>query len=145
MQHVRDWPEILAELTNLDPQRETPQLFLRRDVRLPLEVEKKVCSEIFFIVIYVQNLLSSYFMHQRQTLCSSFTGGFISVFLFNPHIPIVSGRVWVSLLTKPLVGFSISTSIVLKYKRNQDSTLKRIERTKKKNSRYRRLYLQRGH
>lgn len=41
LQHVRDWPEILAELTNLDPQRETPQLFLRRDVRLPLEVEKK--------------------------------------------------------------------------------------------------------
>lgn len=51
LQHVRDWPEILAELTNLDPQRETPQLFLRRDVRLPLEVEKKVCPEIFSVVI----------------------------------------------------------------------------------------------
>lgn len=132
LQHVRDWPEILAELTNLDPQRETPQLFLRRDVRLPLEVEKKVCSDICFIVIDVQNLLSSYFTHQRQTLCSSFSGGFISVFLFNPHIPIVSGRVWVRLLTKPLVGVSISTSVVLEYKRNRDSILKRIERTKKK-------------
>lgn len=51
LQHIRDWPEILAELTNLDPQRETPQLFLRRDVRLPLEVEKKVCLEILFIVM----------------------------------------------------------------------------------------------
>lgn len=42
LQHIRDWPEIFTELTNLDPQRETSQLFLRRDVRLPLEIEKKV-------------------------------------------------------------------------------------------------------
>ena len=44
LQHIRDWPEIFTELTNLDPQRETSQLFLRRDVRLPLEIEKKVCT-----------------------------------------------------------------------------------------------------
>lgn len=34
----------MTDLTVLDPQRETPQLFLRRDVRLPLETEKKVLS-----------------------------------------------------------------------------------------------------
>lgn len=44
LQHIRDWPEIFTELTNLDPQRETSQLFLRRDVRLPLEIEKKVST-----------------------------------------------------------------------------------------------------
>lgn len=46
LQHLRIWTEIVTDLTVLDPQRETPQLFLRRDVRLPLEVEKKVrCFE----------------------------------------------------------------------------------------------------
>lgn len=42
LQHLRIWTEIVTDLTVLDPQRETPQLFLRRDVRLPLEIEKKV-------------------------------------------------------------------------------------------------------
>lgn len=42
LQHLRIWTEIVTDLTVLDPQREMPQLFLRRDVRLPLEVEKKV-------------------------------------------------------------------------------------------------------
>uniref|UniRef100_H2N0Z4 KRIT1 ankyrin repeat containing n=1 Tax=Oryzias latipes TaxID=8090 RepID=H2N0Z4_ORYLA len=41
LQHLRIWTEIVTDLTVLDPQRETPQLFLRRDVRLPLETEKK--------------------------------------------------------------------------------------------------------
>lgn len=41
LQHLRIWNEIVTDLTVLDPERETPQLFLRRDVRLPLEVEKK--------------------------------------------------------------------------------------------------------
>ncbi|XP_062955332.1 krev interaction trapped protein 1 isoform X2 [Cynocephalus volans] len=52
LQHVRDWPEILAELTNLDPQRETPQLFLRRDVRLPLEVEKKIEDPLAILILF---------------------------------------------------------------------------------------------
>jgi Krev interaction trapped protein 1 len=56
LQQVHDWPEILAELTNLDPQRETPQLFLRRDVGLPLEVEKKVCLETLFSYLNPQDL-----------------------------------------------------------------------------------------
>lgn len=42
LQHLRIWSEIVNDLTVLDPQRETPQLFLRRDVRLPLDAEKKV-------------------------------------------------------------------------------------------------------
>lgn len=42
LQHLRIWTEIVTDLTVLDPQRESPQLFLRRDVRLPLEIEKKV-------------------------------------------------------------------------------------------------------
>lgn len=42
LQHLRIWTEIVTDLTVLDPQREAPQLFLRRDVRLPLDVEKKV-------------------------------------------------------------------------------------------------------
>uniref|UniRef100_A0A8C2KT83 KRIT1 ankyrin repeat containing n=1 Tax=Cyprinus carpio TaxID=7962 RepID=A0A8C2KT83_CYPCA len=42
LQHLGIWTEIVTDLTALDPQRETPQLFLRRDVRLPLEIEKKV-------------------------------------------------------------------------------------------------------
>lgn len=42
LQHLRIWTEIVTDLTVLDPQRETPQLFLRRDVRLPLDIEKKV-------------------------------------------------------------------------------------------------------
>ncbi|KTG39113.1 hypothetical protein cypCar_00010058 [Cyprinus carpio] len=44
LQHLRIWSEIVTELTALDPQRETPQLFLRRDVWLPLEIEKKVSA-----------------------------------------------------------------------------------------------------
>lgn len=44
LQHLRIWTEIVTDLTVLDPQRETPQLFLRRDVRLPLDVEKKVAD-----------------------------------------------------------------------------------------------------
>lgn len=42
LQHLRIWNEIVTDLTVLDPQREHPQLFLRRDVRLPLDIEKKV-------------------------------------------------------------------------------------------------------
>ncbi|KAG8443162.1 hypothetical protein GDO86_011824 [Hymenochirus boettgeri] len=41
LQHIRDWAEIVSELSNLDPQRESPQLFLRRDVKLTLDIEKK--------------------------------------------------------------------------------------------------------
>lgn len=47
LQHLRIWTEIVTDLTVLDPQRETPQLFLRRDVRLPLEIEKKVINFLF--------------------------------------------------------------------------------------------------
>lgn len=46
LQHLRIWTEIVTDLTVLDPQREMPQLFLRRDVRLPLEIEKKVISSL---------------------------------------------------------------------------------------------------
>ena len=42
LQHLRIWAEIVTDLTVLDPQRENPQLFLRRDVRVPLDEEKKV-------------------------------------------------------------------------------------------------------
>ncbi|XP_050991917.1 LOW QUALITY PROTEIN: krev interaction trapped protein 1 [Labeo rohita] len=42
LQHLGNWSEIVTDLTALDPQRESPQLFLRRNVRLPLEIEKKV-------------------------------------------------------------------------------------------------------
>nr|KAF6338243.1 hypothetical protein mPipKuh1_007967 [Pipistrellus kuhlii] len=64
LQHVRDWPEILAELTNLDPQRETPQLFLRRDVRLPLEVEKKIEDPLAILILFDEaryNLLKGFY------------------------------------------------------------------------------------
>uniref|UniRef100_A0A4X1U780 FERM domain-containing protein n=1 Tax=Sus scrofa TaxID=9823 RepID=A0A4X1U780_PIG len=64
LQHVRDWPEILAELTNLDPQRETPQLFLRRDVRLPLEIEKKIEDPLAILILFDEaryNLLKGFY------------------------------------------------------------------------------------
>lgn len=64
MQQVRDWPEILAELTNLDPQRETPQLFLRRDVGLPLEVEKKIEDPLAILILFDEaryNLLKGFY------------------------------------------------------------------------------------
>ncbi|XP_040820772.1 krev interaction trapped protein 1 isoform X3 [Ochotona curzoniae] len=64
LQHVRDWPEILAELTNLDPHRETPQLFLRRDVRLPLEVEKKIEDPLAILILFDEaryNLLKGFY------------------------------------------------------------------------------------
>uniref|UniRef100_A0A8C7EKG9 KRIT1 ankyrin repeat containing n=1 Tax=Neovison vison TaxID=452646 RepID=A0A8C7EKG9_NEOVI len=64
LQHVRDWPEILSELTNLDPQRETPQLFLRRDVRLPLEVEKKIEDPLAILILFDEaryNLLKGFY------------------------------------------------------------------------------------
>ncbi|XP_010601794.1 krev interaction trapped protein 1 isoform X2 [Fukomys damarensis] len=64
LQHVHDWPEILAELTNLDPQRETPQLFLRRDVRLPLEVEKKIEDPLAILILFDEaryNLLKGFY------------------------------------------------------------------------------------
>uniref|UniRef100_A0A286XBN6 KRIT1 ankyrin repeat containing n=1 Tax=Cavia porcellus TaxID=10141 RepID=A0A286XBN6_CAVPO len=64
LQHVHDWPEILAELTNLDPQRETPQLFLRRDVRLPLEIEKKIEDPLAILILFDEaryNLLKGFY------------------------------------------------------------------------------------
>ncbi|XP_055468740.1 krev interaction trapped protein 1 isoform X2 [Psammomys obesus] len=64
LQQVRDWPEILAELTNLDPQRETPQLFLRRDVGLPLEVEKKIEDPLAILILFDEaryNLLKGFY------------------------------------------------------------------------------------
>uniref|UniRef100_A0A2K6L060 KRIT1 ankyrin repeat containing n=2 Tax=Rhinopithecus TaxID=542827 RepID=A0A2K6L060_RHIBE len=64
LQHVRDWPEILAELTNLDPQRETSQLFLRRDVRLPLEVEKQIEDPLAILILFDEaryNLLKGFY------------------------------------------------------------------------------------
>ncbi|XP_060104483.1 krev interaction trapped protein 1 isoform X2 [Heteronotia binoei] len=64
LQHVRDWPEILTELTNLDPQRETPQLFLRRDVRLPLAVEKKIEDPLAILILFDEaryNLLKGFY------------------------------------------------------------------------------------
>ncbi|XP_050795499.1 krev interaction trapped protein 1 isoform X2 [Gopherus flavomarginatus] len=64
LQHVRDWSEILTELTNLDPQRETPQLFLRRDVRLPLEVEKKIEDPLAILILFDEaryNLLKGFY------------------------------------------------------------------------------------
>uniref|UniRef100_A0A670JSZ6 KRIT1 ankyrin repeat containing n=1 Tax=Podarcis muralis TaxID=64176 RepID=A0A670JSZ6_PODMU len=64
LQHVRDWTEILTELTNLDPQRETPQLFLRRDVRLPLELEKKIEDPLAILILFDEaryNLLKGFY------------------------------------------------------------------------------------
>uniref|UniRef100_A0A8C5DJR9 FERM domain-containing protein n=1 Tax=Gouania willdenowi TaxID=441366 RepID=A0A8C5DJR9_GOUWI len=52
LQHLRIWTEIVTDLTVLDPQRETPQLFLRRDVRLPLEIEKKVEDPLAILTLF---------------------------------------------------------------------------------------------
>ncbi|KAK3511648.1 hypothetical protein QTP70_014584 [Hemibagrus guttatus] len=52
LQHLRIWPEIVTDLTALDPQRESPQLFLRRDVRLPLDVEKKVEDPLSILILF---------------------------------------------------------------------------------------------
>uniref|UniRef100_A0A672Z5Z2 FERM domain-containing protein n=1 Tax=Sphaeramia orbicularis TaxID=375764 RepID=A0A672Z5Z2_9TELE len=52
LQHLRIWSEIVTDLTVLDPQRETSQLFLRRDVRLPLEVEKKVEDPLAILILF---------------------------------------------------------------------------------------------
>lgn len=60
LQHLRIWTEIVTDLTVLDPQRETPQLFLRRDVRLPLEIEKKVVCLVLYKNLLVYSL---YFRH----------------------------------------------------------------------------------
>ncbi|KAG2465157.1 KRIT1 protein, partial [Polypterus senegalus] len=64
LQHLRDWPEIVSELTAFDPQRETPQLFLRRDVRLPLDVEKKVEDPLSILILFDEarhSLLKGFF------------------------------------------------------------------------------------
>ncbi|ETE68584.1 Krev interaction trapped protein 1, partial [Ophiophagus hannah] len=64
LQHVHDWPEILTELTNLDPQREAPQLFLKRDVRLPLEIEKKIEDPLAILILFDEaryNLLKGFY------------------------------------------------------------------------------------
>ncbi|XP_048849959.1 LOW QUALITY PROTEIN: krev interaction trapped protein 1 [Brienomyrus brachyistius] len=52
LQHLRIWTEIVTDLTVLDPQRELPQLFLRRDVRLPLDVEKKVSDPLSILMLF---------------------------------------------------------------------------------------------
>ncbi|KAJ8333545.1 hypothetical protein SKAU_G00415530 [Synaphobranchus kaupii] len=52
LQHLRIWTEIVTDLTVLDPQRETPQLFLRRDVRLPLDVEKKAEDPLSILILF---------------------------------------------------------------------------------------------
>uniref|UniRef100_A0A3Q1JL74 FERM domain-containing protein n=1 Tax=Anabas testudineus TaxID=64144 RepID=A0A3Q1JL74_ANATE len=52
LQHLRIWTEIVTDLTVLDPQRETPQLFLRRDVRLPLDIEKKVDDPLAILILF---------------------------------------------------------------------------------------------
>uniref|UniRef100_A0A3B3CUM8 KRIT1 ankyrin repeat containing n=1 Tax=Oryzias melastigma TaxID=30732 RepID=A0A3B3CUM8_ORYME len=52
LQHLRIWTEIVTDLTVLDPQRETPQLFLRRDVRLPLETEKKIEDPLAILILF---------------------------------------------------------------------------------------------
>ncbi|KAM3928160.1 krev interaction trapped protein 1 isoform 1-T2 [Leptodactylus fuscus] len=64
LQHIRDWPEIVNELTNLDPQRETPQLFLRRDVKLPLDVEKQIEDPLSILILFDEaryNLLKGFY------------------------------------------------------------------------------------
>ncbi|CAH2282430.1 krev interaction trapped 1 [Pelobates cultripes] len=64
LQHIRDWPEIVCELTNLDPQRETPQLFLRRDVKLTLDIEKKIEDPLAILILFDEaryNLLKSFY------------------------------------------------------------------------------------
>uniref|UniRef100_A0A672PGW9 Krev interaction trapped protein 1-like n=1 Tax=Sinocyclocheilus grahami TaxID=75366 RepID=A0A672PGW9_SINGR len=52
LQHLRIWSEIVTDLTALDPQRETPQLCLCRDVRLPLEIEKKVEDPKSILILF---------------------------------------------------------------------------------------------
>ncbi|XP_063042167.1 krev interaction trapped protein 1 [Engraulis encrasicolus] len=52
LQHLRIWNEIVSDLTALDPQREHPQLFLRRDVRLPLDIEKKVEDPLSILILF---------------------------------------------------------------------------------------------
>ncbi|KAJ8409823.1 hypothetical protein AAFF_G00218820 [Aldrovandia affinis] len=52
LQHLRIWTEIVTDLTVLDPQRETPLLFLRRDVRLPLDLEKKVEDPLSILILF---------------------------------------------------------------------------------------------
>ncbi|KAK1805146.1 hypothetical protein P4O66_019493 [Electrophorus voltai] len=52
LQHLRIWPEIVTDLTALDPQRENAQLFLRRDVRLPLDIEKKVEDPLSILILF---------------------------------------------------------------------------------------------
>ncbi|KAF3833987.1 hypothetical protein F7725_025191 [Dissostichus mawsoni] len=64
LQHLRIWTEIVTELTVLDPQRETPQLFLRRDVRLPLDVEKKIEDPLAILILFDEarhSLLKGFF------------------------------------------------------------------------------------
>uniref|UniRef100_A0AAQ5Y8Z7 FERM domain-containing protein n=1 Tax=Amphiprion ocellaris TaxID=80972 RepID=A0AAQ5Y8Z7_AMPOC len=64
LQHLRIWTEIVTDLTVLDPQRETPQLFLRRDVRLPLEIEKKVEDPLAILILFDEarhSLLKGFF------------------------------------------------------------------------------------
>nr|XP_033787049.1 krev interaction trapped protein 1 isoform X2 [Geotrypetes seraphini] len=63
LQHVRDWHEIVIELTILDNQRETPQLFLKRDVRLPLDIEKKIDDPLAILILFDEaryNLLKGF-------------------------------------------------------------------------------------
>uniref|UniRef100_A0A8C7GZR9 Krev interaction trapped protein 1 n=1 Tax=Oncorhynchus kisutch TaxID=8019 RepID=A0A8C7GZR9_ONCKI len=52
LQHLRIWTEIVTDLTVLDPQRENPQLFLRRDVRLPLDIEKKIEDPLSILILF---------------------------------------------------------------------------------------------
>ncbi|XP_033849174.3 krev interaction trapped protein 1-like isoform X1 [Acipenser ruthenus] len=64
LQHVRDWGEIVTELTLLDSHRETPQLFLRRDVRLRLDIEKKVEDPLSILILFDEarhSLLKGFF------------------------------------------------------------------------------------
>ncbi|XP_064410851.1 krev interaction trapped protein 1 [Latimeria chalumnae] len=71
LQHLRDWPEIVLELTNFDPQREVAQLFLRRDVRLPLDIEKKVEDPLAILILFDEarhNLLKGFYPSPDATL-----------------------------------------------------------------------------
>ncbi|XP_062869230.1 krev interaction trapped protein 1 [Trichomycterus rosablanca] len=52
LQHLRMWPEIVTDLTALDPQRESPQLFLRRDVHLQLDAEKKIEDPLSILILF---------------------------------------------------------------------------------------------
>ncbi|XP_061411349.1 krev interaction trapped protein 1 isoform X1 [Lethenteron reissneri] len=53
LQHVRDWAEIVAELTSVPPQEEDPpRLMLRRDVRLSLEAEAQVSEPAALGVLF---------------------------------------------------------------------------------------------